>query len=147
MEIILSSAIGGDISPEINAKNIHQLVIEARKSLKTRFKDKFFYGVDKIKIDLYVDGDISEYCTESGVAKCRYYQKKREIASEFCIDRNYWLSEPSLGYKRKFNLFMEASLSNLGTFIEKRLKSDGVNFDNTLFQETIFESLMINHRD
>lgn len=144
MEIVLSTAIGGDISSEINAKNIHQLVIEVRKSLKTQFKDKFFHGVDKINIDLYIDGDISEYCTESGVAKCRYYQKKREIASEFCIDRNYWFSEPFLDYKGKFILFMKISLLNLNAFIEKRLKSDGVSFDSTLFQETVLESLMIN---
>ncbi|MDY6121556.1 MAG: Imm12 family immunity protein [Porphyromonas sp.] len=142
MEIILSSAIGGDISPEIKAKNIHQLVIEVRKSLKTQFKDKFFYGVDKIKINLYVSGDISEYCTDSGVTKCRYFQKKQEIASEFCIDRSYWFSEPFLDYKRKFLLFMEASLSNLNAFMDKRLKSDGVKFDSTLFQETISESLI-----
>ena len=78
-----------------------------RKSLKKQFANNSFDGLDKTKINIYISGNVSEYCTKSGITKCRYLRKKKEIISEFCIDRYYWTSEPLLDVKRKFLLFIE----------------------------------------
>jgi len=115
MEIIVSSVIGGQIVSEVGMeKKIHQIIIEVRKSLKEQFVNKSFEGLAKIKINLYISGDLSEYCSKSGITKHQYFQKKSEFITEFCIDRYYWNSEPKLDTKKKFLLFLESSLINLG---------------------------------
>lgn len=42
---------------------------------------------------------------------------------------------------RKFILFMENSLIQLGGIIEKKLKAAGYNFDGELFKEIVLKSL------
>ena len=79
MEIIVSSVIGGQIVAEVGMERVlHQLIIEMRKSLKKQFANNSFDGLDKTKINIYISGDVSEYCTKSGITKCRYLRKKKE---------------------------------------------------------------------
>jgi len=114
MEIIISSVIGGQIMPEVKIeKKLHQIIIEMRKSLKKQFVNYSFEGLIKIKINLYISGDVSEYRSKSGITKYQYFQKKNEYIAEFCIDRNYWNSEPMLDTKKKFLSFIESSFINL----------------------------------
>lgn len=113
-----------------------------RKSLKKQFVNNSFEGLAKIKINLYISGDLSEYCSKSGITKYRYSQKKNEFISEFCIDRYYWNSEPMLDIKKKFLLFLESSFINLGILIKEKLKSKGYNFDNEMFKEIVLKSLI-----
>lgn len=143
MEIVVSSVIGGEIVAEVGMERVlHLLIIEMRKSLKEQFVNKSFDGLDKIKINIYISGNVSEYCVKSGITKCRYSQKKKEIISEFCIDRCYWTSDPLLDVKRKFLLFIEDSFINLSMFIKKRLNSEGYDFDSEVFKEKILKSLI-----
>ena len=129
--------------PEVGMeKKIHQIIIEMRKSLKKQFVNNSFEGLAKIKINLYISGDLSEYCSKSGITKYRYSQKKNEFISEFCIDRYYWNSEPMLDIKKKFLLFLESSFINLGILIKEKLKSKGYNFDNEMFKEIVLKSLI-----
>ena len=143
MEIIVSSVIGGQLVPEVGMEEkLHQIIIEMRKSLKKQFVNNSFEGLSKIKINLYISGDLSEYCSKSGITKYRYFQKKNEFISEFCIDRYYWNSEPMLDTKKKFLLFLESSFINLGILIKEKLKSKGYNFDSEMFKEIALKSLI-----
>ena len=143
MEISVSSVIGGQLKPEVEMeKNLHQIIIEMRKNLKKQFLNISFEGLAKIKINLYISGDVSEYSSKSGITKCRYSQKKNEFISEFCIDRYYWNSEPMLDIKKKFLLFLESSFINLGILIKEKLKSKGYNFDSEMFKEIVLRSLI-----
>ena len=143
MEIIVSSVIGGQIVSEVGMeKKIHKIIIEVRKSLKEQFVNKSFEGLAKIKINLYISGDLSEYCSKSGITKHQYFQKKSEFITEFCVDRYYWNSEPKLDTKKKFLLFLESSLIDLGVLIKEKLESKGDNFDCEMFTETAFKSLI-----
>ena len=143
MDIIVSSVIGGQLKPEVEMeKNLHQIIIEMRKNLKKQFLNISFEGLAKIKINLYISGDVSEYSSKSGITKCRYFQKKNELVSEFCIDRYYWNSEPMLDTKKKFILFLESSFINLGILIKEKLKSKGYNFDSEMFKEIALKSLI-----
>ena len=59
MEIIVSSVIGGQLKPEVEMeKNLHQIIIEMRKNLKKQFLNISFEGLAKIKINLYISGDV-----------------------------------------------------------------------------------------
>ena len=143
MEIIVSSVIGGQLVPEVGMEEkLHQIIIEMRKSLKKQFVNKSFEGLAKIKINLYISGDLSEYCSKSGITKHQYFQKKNELVSEFCIDRYYWNSEPMLDTKKKFLLFLESSFINLGILIKEKLKSKGYKFDSEMFKEIALKSLI-----
>lgn len=143
MKIIVSCVIGGElISGNGMEKVLHQLIIEMRKSLKKQFDSKTFDGLDKTKINLYISGNVSEFCSQSGIAKCQYVLKKKEIISEFCIDRYYWTSEPVLDLKKKFLSFMDNSLTNLSLSIKEKLKVKGLDFDSELFKETFLNSLI-----
>ena len=51
-------------------------------------------------------------------------------------------SEPKLDTKRKFLLFLESSLIDLGVLIKEKLESKGYNFDCEMFTETAFKSLI-----
>ena len=143
MEIIVSSVIGGQLVPEVGMEEkLHQIIIEMRKSLKKQFVNYSFEGFIKIKINLYISGDVSEYRSKSGITKYQYFQKKNEFITEFCVDRYYWNSEPKLDTKRKFLLFLESSLIDLGVLIKEKLESKGYNFDCEMFTETAFKSLI-----
>ena len=143
MEISVSSVIGGQLKPEVEMeKNLHQIIIEMRKNLKKQFLNISFEGLAKIKINLYISGDVSEYSSKSGITKCRYFQKKNELVSEFCIDRYYWNSEPMLDTKKKFLLFLGSSFINLGILIKEKLKSKGYKFDSEMFKEIALKSLI-----
>ncbi len=85
MEIILSAAIGGDITSEIDgAKIIHSSIIKMRKPLKQNFAETSFEGLDRIKINIYISGDVSSYTEKTGITNTRYYKKKKEYTAEFC---------------------------------------------------------------
>jgi len=128
-----------------------KFTVEENKPKKVIFKTQetindivniSFEGLAKIKINLYISGDVSEYSSKSGITKCRYFQKKNELVSEFCIDRYYWNSEPMLDTKKKFLLFLESSFINLGILIKEKLKSKGYNFDSEMFKEIALKSLI-----
>ena len=143
MEIIVSSVIGGQLVPEVGMEEkLHQIIIEMRKSLKKQFVNKSFEGLAKIKINLYISGYLSEYCSKSGITKHQYFQKKNEFITEFCVDRYYWNSEPKLDTKKKFLLFLESSFINLGILIKEKLKSKGYKFDSEMFKEIALKSLI-----
>ena len=60
MEVILSTVIGGEITVEVDGgKIVHSLIIKMRNSLKEHFKKIFFEGLDRIKINVYISGDVS----------------------------------------------------------------------------------------
>lgn len=121
MEVILSTVIGDEITVELDGEKIvHSLIIKMRKSLKKHFKKIFFEGLDRIKINVYISGDVSSYCDKTGITATRYFRAKTEYTTEFCIDKNYWSLEPVLPVDRKFILFMENSLIQLGGIIEKK---------------------------
>lgn len=142
MEVILSTVIGGEITVEVDGgKIVHSLIIKMRNSLKEHFKKIFFEGLDRIKINVYISGDVSSYCDKTGITANRYFRAKTEYTTEFCIDKNYWSLEPVLPVDRKFILFMENSLIQLGGIIEKKLKAAGYNFDGELFKEIVLKSL------
>ncbi len=116
MEIILSAAIGGDITSEIDgAKIIHSSIIKMRKSLKQNFAETSFEGLDRIKINIYISGDVSSYTEKTGITNTRYYKKKKNIRRSF--------------------------VKNLSKIIKNRLKTDGHNFDVNLFKEIVLKSL------
>ncbi|MEL3912083.1 Imm12 family immunity protein [Treponema pedis] len=142
MEIILSAAIGGEITADCDGgKTIHSSIIKMRASLKEGFKKIFFEGLNRIKINLYIGGDVSAYCDKTSITVTRYSHTKKECAAELCIDKNYWTSEPVLPIKKKFILFIEKSLISLGEIIGKKLKAVGCDFDCKLFKETVIKSL------
>ena len=127
MEVILSTVIGGEITVEVDGgKIVHSLIIKMRNSLKEHFKKIFFEGLDRIKINVYISGDVSSYCDKTGITATRYFRAKTEYTTEFCIDKNYWSLEPVLPVDRKFILFMENSLIQLGGIIEKSLKQPDI---------------------
>ena len=127
MEVILSTVIGGEITVELDGEKIvHSLIIKMRNSLKKHFKKIFFEGLDRIKINVYISGDVSSYCDKTGITATRYFRAKTEYTTEFCIDKNYWSLEPVLPVDRKFILFMENSLIQLGGIIEKNLKQPDI---------------------
>ena len=127
MEVILSTVIGGEITVEVDGgKIVHSLIIKMRNSLKEHFKKIFFEGLDRIKINVYISGDVSSYCDKTGITATRYFRAKTEYTTEFCIDKNYWSLEPVLPVDRKFILFMENSLIQLGGIIEKNLKQPDI---------------------
>ena len=128
MEVILSTVIGGEITVEVDGgKIVHSLIIKMRNSLKEHFKKIFFEGLDRIKINVYISGDVSSYCDKTGITATRYFRAKTEYTTEFCIDKNYWSLEPVL--------------PQLGGIIEKKLKAAGYNFDGELFKEIVLKSL------
>ncbi|WP_024467850.1 Imm12 family immunity protein [Treponema pedis] len=142
MEIILSAAIGGEITADCDGgKTIHSSIIKMRASLKEHFEKSSFEGLNKIKISVYIGGDVSSYCEKTGISVSRYSSTKKEYTAEFCIDKNYWNLEPLLPIKNKFILLMENLLINLGELIEKKLKASGCNFDCKLFKEIVLKSL------
>ncbi|WP_024469397.1 Imm12 family immunity protein [Treponema pedis] len=142
MEIILSAAIGGEITADCDGgKTIHSSIIKMRASLKEHFEKSSFEGLNKIKISVYIGGDVSAYCDKTGITVTRYSHTKKECAAEFCIDKKYWTSAPVLPIKKKFILFIEKSLISLGEIIGKKLKATGCNFDCKLFKETVIKSL------
>ena len=142
MEIIVSTAIGGEITDGVDGEMIiHALIIRMRKSLKKYFEEIFFESLGKIRIKIYVSGKVSAYCDKTGITATRYSRAKKEYMAELCIDKHYWTSEPVLTIKRRFLLFMENSSVGLSEIIEKRLKADGYDFDGNLFKEIVFKSL------
>ena len=113
-----------------------------RKTLKAQFRDKCFDGLDRVKITMFVSGDVSEYSPQTGIISCRYYQKKKEVQSSFCISRDYWLAEPLLDGKQKFLLFLEQTFADLSALVEKKLKAARCDFDGVAFKESLSKSLM-----
>ena len=119
-EIIAGSVIGEQLmlKIEMEKKPASNNNWNKEKSKETVFK-YFLWRTCQNKINLYISGDISEYCSKLGITKCRYFQKKNELVSESCIDRYYWNSEPMLDTKKKFLLFLESSFINLGLWWRK----------------------------
>ena len=143
MEICVNLALGGDVAESADLSNvIFRLVIEMRKTLKAQFRDKCFDGLNKVKITMFVSGDVSEYSPQTGIISCCYYQKKKEVQSSFCISRDYWLAEPLLDGKQKFLLFLEQTFTDLSALVEKKLKAARCDFDGVAFKESLSKSLM-----
>ncbi len=143
MEICVNLALGGDVAESADLSNvIFRLVIEMRKTLKAQFRDKCFDGLNKMKITIFVSGDVSEYSPQTGIKSCRYYQKKKEVQSSCCISSDYWLAEPLLDRKQKFLLFLEQTFADLSVLIEKKLKVARCDFDSEAFKESLSKSLM-----
>ena len=141
MEICVNLALGGDVAESADLSNvIFRLVIEMRKTLKAQFRDKCFDGLNRVKIMMFVSGDVSEYSPQTGIISCRYYQKK-EVQSSFCISRDYWLAEPLLDGKQKFLLFLEQTFADLSALVEKKLKAARCDFDGEAFKESLSKSL------
>ena len=120
---------------------IFRLVIEMRKTLKAQFRDKCFDGLNRLKIMMFVSGDVSEYSPQTGIISCRYYQKKKEVQSSCCISSDYWFAEPLLGGKQKFLLFLEQTFADLSALVEKKLKAARCDFDAVAFKESLSKSL------
>jgi hypothetical protein len=127
MNFIISTAIGGQVTNVSNA-SLRNINLSMAKCLKNRFENIEFVGLDKLKINLYISGDISEYCNCSGIKNVRYIKNKKEISSEFCIQRNYWDTLPELSIEDKFIKFMYLSLLDLSISIEKKLENNGYFF-------------------
>lgn len=141
MEICVNLALGGDVAESADLSNvIFRLVIDMRKTLKAQFRDKCFDGLNRVKIMMFVSGDVSEYSPQTGIISCRYYQKK-EVQSSFCISRDYWLAEPLLDGKQKFLLFLEQTFADLSALVEKKLKAARCDFDGEAFKESLSKSL------
>ena len=142
MEICVNLVLGGDVAESGDMSNVvFRLVIEMLKTLKAQFGDKCFDGLDRVKITMFVSGDVSEYSPQTGIISCRYYQKKKEVLSSFCISRNYWHTEPLLDGKQKFLLFLEQTFTDLSALVEKKLKAARCDFDGVAFKESLSKSL------
>uniref|UniRef100_UPI00359F5159 Imm12 family immunity protein n=1 Tax=Prevotella heparinolytica TaxID=28113 RepID=UPI00359F5159 len=63
---------------------IHSSIIKMRKPLKQNFAETSFEGLDRIKINIYISGDVSSYTEKTGITNTRYYKKKKEYTAEFC---------------------------------------------------------------
>lgn len=143
MEIVISSVIGGQIAAvEGLEKVVHALIIEMRMSFKKQFENKSFAGLDKVKINMYISGDVSEYCTTSEITKCLYFERKKQFISEFCIARSYWTSCSLSDVKGKFLLLIENLFVSLNMLIKHRLKCKGYDFDSEVFKEIVLKSLI-----
>ncbi|MDR2905504.1 MAG: immunity protein 12 [Helicobacteraceae bacterium] len=138
MNFVISAAIGGQATNVSNA-SLRNLNLSMAKYLKSGFENIEFVGVDKLKINLYISGDISEYCNCSGIKNVRYIKNKKEISSELCIQRIYWDTLPELSIEEKFIKFMYSSLLDLSILIEKKLENNGYFFDKEKFNKIIAE--------
>lgn len=86
MEIIVSSVIGGQIVAEVGMERVlHQLIIEMRKSLKKQFANNSFDGLDKTKINIYISGDVSEYCTNPELQNVDIFGRRKRLFQSFVL--------------------------------------------------------------
>ena len=138
MNFVISTAIGGQVTNEPNT-NLRSININITKCLKDRFENVEFIGLNKISINLYISGDVSEYCNCSGISKVRYIKKKKEISVEFCIQRTYWDTLTEISLEEKFLRFISSSLFDLGVEIDKKLKINHFQFDKEKFNEIVEE--------
>jgi hypothetical protein len=138
MNFVISTTIGGQVTNVSNA-SLRNLNLSMAKCLKNGFENIEFVGLDKLKINLYISGDISEYCNCSGIKNVRYIKNKKEISSELCIQRNYWDTLPELSIEEKFIKFMYLSLLDLSISIEKKLENNSYFFDKEKFNKIIAE--------
>jgi len=138
MNFVISTAIGGQVTNEPNV-NIMNININMIKRLKSGFENIEFAELDKIKINLYISGDVSEYCYCAGIKNVRYIKNKKEISSEFCIPRTYWDTLPELCLEEKFFKFIYLSLFDLGLAICAKLKSNNYIFDKEKYNNIIAE--------
>ncbi|MDR2148046.1 MAG: immunity protein 12 [Tannerella sp.] len=140
MVFIISTAIGGQVTnvPNINIRNINFSITNC---LKNKFEQIEFIGLDKLKINLYISGDLSEYCNCTGIKNIKYIMNKKEISAEFCIQKIYWETLPELSTEEKFAKYMYSSLLDLSNLIKKRLNKDGYLFDKEFFDRIVKESI------
>ncbi|MGJ1422214.1 Imm12 family immunity protein [Sphingobacterium spiritivorum] len=128
MELIISTAIGGQVMEDPNI-NIRVINIALSKEIKQQFEEIEFENLKKVKVNLYISGDVSEYCDETGISKNKYSKVKKEVSSEFCINRNYWKNNLEKSTEQKLKDFVKNSLMELGDFMRTKLKEDGFNYE------------------
>lgn len=128
MELVISTVIGGQVieDPSINIRVIN---IALTKEIKQKFEAIEFENLKKLKINLYISGDVSGYCDETGISKNKYFKAKKEVSSEFCINRHYWKHNLEKSPEKKLKDFMKTSLTELGAFIRTKLKENGFNYE------------------
>lgn len=68
MELIVNTVIGGQVITDTNI-NLRMINIKLIKELKELFKVFDFKVLNKIKLNLYINGDISEYSNSTGISK------------------------------------------------------------------------------
>jgi hypothetical protein len=78
MELVISTAIGGQVIEDPNV-NIRVINISLLKEIKQKFEEIEFENLKKVKVNLYISGDVSEYCDKTGISKNRYFKEKRSI--------------------------------------------------------------------
>ena len=138
MNFVISTAIGGEVTNEPDT-NLRSIIINMAKRLKNGFENVDFVGLNKISINLYISGDISEYCNFPGISKVRYIKKKKEISVEFCIQRTYWETLTEMSLEEKFWQFISSSLFDLEIEIDKKLKINDFPFEKEKFNAIVEE--------
>ena len=131
MELVISTAIGGKVVDDPNI-NIRVINIALIKDLKQRFLEIEFESLKKIKVDLYISGDVSEYCEQTGIYKNKYFKNKQEVSSEFCLSRSYWDESGEQPVKEKLKEFIKKSLIMLGGFIKEKLEGSDFRLEQYL---------------
>lgn len=131
MELVISTAIGGQVVDDPNI-NIRVINIALIKEIKQRFLAIEFESLKKIKVDLYISGDVSEYCEQTGIYKNKYFKTKLEVSSEFCLSRSYWNNTGEQSIEEKLKEFIKKSLIVLGDFIKEKLKGSDFNLEQYL---------------
>jgi hypothetical protein len=128
MELVISTAIGGQVIEDPNV-NIRVINISLLKEIKQKFEEIEFENLKKVKVNLYISGDVSEYCDKTGISKNRYFKEKKEVSSEFCINRSYWSDNLEKSAEQKLKDFLKKSLMELGEVLKTKLKDEGFNYE------------------
>ncbi|AZA78668.1 hypothetical protein EG347_14700 [Chryseobacterium sp. G0186] len=131
MELVISTAIGGQVVDDPNI-NIRVINIALIKEIKQRFLEIEFESLKKIKVDLYISGDVSEYCEQTGIYKNKYFKTKLEVSSEFCLSRSYWNTSGGQPVEEKLKEFIKKSLIVLGDFIKEKLEGSDFRLEQYL---------------
>ncbi|SHG43081.1 Imm12 family immunity protein [Pedobacter caeni] len=141
MDFVISTAIGGQVLSDVESnKWLKDIQIGISKILKENFKGIEIAGLQKIKINLYISGDISEYCDKIGISKSKYLKAKNEISTEFCITRDFWNKGSVNQADLQFVEFLKQSLLDLSDFVENKLNSVKISFQKDVFITTVLRS-------
>lgn len=105
MEVVINVAYGGEnLAQEVLVNRVRDI----RKVIKEEFSPFIQEGLEKIKIYLFLNGDLTSYYDRTGLYKPTYYSKKKEFVINICFDTSNW----SNNYDSNL-LFFNSSFCNL----------------------------------
>jgi len=142
MEIVLNVAYGGENK---SGNDLIPIVRILRKKMKEDFQLYKQEGLNKLKIFLFFNGELTSYYEKSGLYQPKYSQKKEEFSFSICFDNEDWKGDRNINidlFCSKFRCYLLKAFEGL----EQKLMKKKIKFQkeelfflvNSIFDSEIF---------